>query len=86
MLSGLQYLRSTPPNKQVGETAMIALALIKCDTPKSDPVLSSCIATIQKRFTGSGYAPQRSGGQDVYEAAVVAMALSNLDKRGIPGR
>ena len=58
---------------------MIALALIKADTPKTDPVLSACIATIQKRFTGSGYSPQRTGGHDVYEAAVVAMALSNLD-------
>ena len=42
-------------NKQVGETAMIALALIKADTPKTDPVLASCIAKIQKRFTSSGY-------------------------------
>jgi hypothetical protein len=79
VLNGLQYLRSNASNKQVGETAMIALALIKADTPKTDPVLSSCIATIQKRFNGSAYSPERSGGQEVYEAAVVAMALSNLD-------
>lgn len=85
VLNGLQYLRGVAANKQVGETAMIALALIKCDTPKSDPVLSSCLATIQKRFTGSAYAPQRVGGQEVYEAAVVAMALSNLDSEEYRG-
>jgi hypothetical protein len=79
VLSGIQYLRGRAGGQQVGETAMIALALVKADTPKTDPVLSSCIATIQKRFTSSGYSPQRMGGHDVYEAAVVAMVLSNLD-------
>ena len=77
--SGIQFLRSRASNQQVGETAMIALALIKADTPKTDPVLASCIATIRKRFTSSGYDPQRRGGHDIYEAAVVAMALANLD-------
>src|SRR5208282_3181457 len=62
VLSGIQYLRGRAPNQQVGETAMIALAMLKADTPKTDPVLASCIATIQKRFTGSGYSPQRRGG------------------------
>ncbi|MGC8638316.1 MAG: HEAT repeat domain-containing protein [Isosphaeraceae bacterium] len=77
--SGLQYLRSVVGRAQVGETAMIALALLKCDTPQTDPVLRGCLATIQQRFTSSGYSPQRTGGHDVYEAAVVAMALSNLE-------
>ena len=58
---------------------MIALALLKADTPKTDPVLASCMAKIQKRFTSSGYAPERTGGHDVYEAAVVAMVLANLE-------
>jgi hypothetical protein len=79
VISGIQYLRAGAANKQIGETAMIALAMIKADTPKTDSVLASCIATIQKRFTSSGYEPQRRGGHDIYEAAVVAMALSNLD-------
>ena len=65
---------------------MIALALIKADTPKTDPVLAPCIAKIRKRFTSSGYEPQRMGGHDVYEAAVVAMALSNLDSEEHRGR
>ncbi len=58
---------------------MIALAMLKADTPNTDPVLASCIARIQKRFTSSAYAPEKTGGHDIYEAAVVAMALSNLD-------
>ena len=41
VLSGIQYLRGRAANQQVGETAMIALALIKADTPKTDPVLTS---------------------------------------------
>jgi hypothetical protein len=86
--SGVQYLRSVAAAKAgsaVGESAMIALALIKADTPKGDPVLSGLIATIRKQFTSSGYRPQRTGGHDVYEAAVVAMALANLDSEETRG-
>jgi HEAT repeats/Prenyltransferase and squalene oxidase repeat len=79
VLSGIQYLRGRASSQQVGETAMIALAMIKADTPTTDPVLASCLARIQQRFTSSGYFPEKTGGHDIYEAAVVAMALSNLD-------
>jgi len=79
VLSGIQYLRGRASGQPVGESAMIALALLKANTPKSDPVLVSCIARIQKRFTSSAYAPEKTGGHDIYEAAVVAMALSNLE-------
>ena len=75
----IQYLRGRAANQQAGETALIALAMLKADIPKTDPVLASCIATIQKRFPSGSYTPQRTGGHDIYEAAVVAMALSNLD-------
>ncbi|MFO0888193.1 MAG: HEAT repeat domain-containing protein [Isosphaeraceae bacterium] len=79
VLAGVQYLRSRAANQGVGESAMIALALIKADVPKTDPTVAGCIAKIRKQFAGSGYNPQRRGGPDIYEAAVVAMALSNLD-------
>jgi hypothetical protein len=79
VLSGIQYLRARAASQPVGETAMIALAMIKADTPKTDPVLVSCLARIQQRFTSSGYSPEKTGGHDIYEAAVVAMALSNLE-------
>jgi hypothetical protein len=79
VVSAVQYLRGRALHQQVGETAMIALALLKADVPATDPVVAGCLATIQKRFTASGYSPQRIGGHDVYEAAVVAMALANLE-------
>src|SRR4051794_26448799 len=72
VLSGIQYLRARASNQQVGESALIGLALIKADTPKTDPLLSQCIAKVLKRFTPSGYDSERKGGHDVYEAAVVA--------------
>jgi hypothetical protein len=72
-------LRGRAGAQQVGETAMIALAMIKGDVPKSDPTLSACIARILKQTTSSGYMPQRTRGHDIYEAAVVGMALANLD-------
>ncbi len=58
---------------------MIALALLKADATATDPVVASCVATIRKQFSSSGYVPQRTGGHDIYEAAVVAMALANLE-------
>jgi hypothetical protein len=77
--SGIQYLKGRAANLQVGETAMIALALVKAGTPASDPVLSQCMAKILRRFTSSGYEPERRGGHDIYEAAVVAMVLANIE-------
>src|SRR5208337_1829627 len=85
VLSGIQYLRGRAANQPVGETAMIALAMLKADTPPTDPVLASCMAKIQKRFTSSAYSPEKTGGHDIYEAAVVAMALSNLDSDAYRG-
>jgi hypothetical protein len=82
--AGIQYLRSRASGQQVGESAMIAMALIKADTPKADPVLSGLVAKIRERFTSSGYKPQRTMGE-VYEAGVVAMALANLDSEETRG-
>ncbi len=79
VLAGVQYLRGRAMNQQVGEAAMTALGMLKADVPSTDPAVASCYATIQKRFTGSGYLPQRTSGHAVYEAAVVAMALANMD-------
>jgi HEAT repeats len=79
VLRGVQFLRGRTAQSKVGETAMIALALIKAEVPPSDPALAGCIQRILTRFSGSLYNPERSGGADIYEAAVVAMALVNLD-------
>jgi hypothetical protein len=77
--AAVQYLRRASTGKQVGETAMIALGLLKAETPADDPALAACLAKIRTRFTSGGYNPERSGGADVYEAAAVALALSNVE-------
>jgi hypothetical protein len=76
---GLQFLRGHSQNEQVGEMALAALAMIKAEVPKNDPGLLALIAKIRARFASSRYTPQRTGGHDIYEAACVAMALSNLE-------
>lgn len=79
VLAGVQYLKGAQGGKQVGETAMIALGLLKAETPVDDPALSACLAKIRARFASGGYKPERSGGADVYEAAAVALVLANLE-------
>lgn len=76
---GVQSLRPRAGGQQVGEAALIALALIKADATPSDPTVSTCMAKIRERFAGGSYSPQRTGGYEVYEAGAVAMALANVD-------
>lgn len=79
VIAGVQYLRNVHSGKQVGETAMIALGLLKAEAPVTDPALSACLDKLRSRFVSGGYKPERTGGADVYEAGVVALALANLD-------
>jgi len=80
---GVAYLRSHASSVTgVGESAMMALAMIKAEVSPADPALAACISRITARFSGSGYLPERGNGPDVYEAAVVSMALANLDAEG----
>jgi len=76
---GVAYLRQQIPSQQAGESAMIALAMIKADIPLDDPAITACFKKIRERFTSFGFQPERSGGSEVYEAGVIAMALANLD-------
>ena len=76
---GVQFLRPRAGNQQVGEAALIALALIKADATASDPTVTACMAKIRERFAGGSYSPERTGGFEVYEAGVIAMALANVD-------
>ena len=66
----------------VGENALAALAMIKAEVPPTDPGLANAIRSIDARFSGSTYNPEKQGGADVYEAAVIIMALANLDPSG----
>jgi hypothetical protein len=80
--SGVQYLKTHHVHQPGGESAMIALALLKAEVPPSDPALAACIARFERCFTDDGFNPERRDGTGVYEAAAGAMALSNLDAAG----
>jgi hypothetical protein len=77
--AGVQFLRGRAGSSGVGESALIALALLKSDLPPNDPDVARCINTIRSRFASGGFDPERKGGSDIYEAGVVSLALANLD-------
>jgi hypothetical protein len=83
--AALQYLRAQAGSAQLGETALIALAMIKAEVPANDPALAACVDKIRRHFNASIYVPERSGGADVYEAAVVALALANINPESLKG-
>lgn len=76
---GLAFLKAKVGREKVGETALIALAMLKSDVPPGDPALATCVAALRSRFESGVYKPERTGGHDIYEAAVVCLALANLD-------
>ena len=75
---GVAFLRNRAAGQQVGETALIALALLKADVPPGDPTVVKCIETLRNQIKSGGYEPQRRPGADIYEAAVMAMAMGFL--------
>src|SRR5262245_22454240 len=79
VLSGVQFLCGHYANKQSGESAMIALGLLKAEVPPTDPAVVSCLARCRSRFTASGYVPELTDGRGVYEAAAVTLAMVNQD-------
>jgi hypothetical protein len=76
---GVQYLKGAFNSTSCGETALMALALIKADVPATDASLKRAISVVMRRFTDAGYTPERTGGSEIYEASVVILALANLD-------
>jgi hypothetical protein len=76
---GVQYLRSHAAELQAGEMGLAVLAMLKAEVPATDPTVAACLAKLRARFSSAGYQAERSGGPDIYEAAVVAMAMANLD-------
>jgi hypothetical protein len=76
---GVQYLRKET-RRPPGESAMIALALMKAEVPHNDPQIQDCLATILARFgSGGGYSPQMGDGAGTYEAGAAIMALATED-------
>ncbi len=47
VLSGVQFLKGHYAGRVAGETAMIALALLKAEVPPADPILEACIAKLR---------------------------------------
>ncbi len=78
---GLAYLRQHTGDQQAGETALIAPGVDQGDVPLNDPSVTACFTKLRQRFPSSVYTPERNNGHEVYEAAVIAMALANLDAR-----
>lgn len=79
---GLRYLRSQAASLEVGQSALTALAMNKAEVPDTDPVLQGLVRKVLDRFTDQGYIPEKRGGHDLYETAVVIMALANIDPVG----
>ncbi len=79
ILSGVQYLKAHASGQRTGESAMIALALIKSDVPPTDPALETCLAKIRARISSETYDAELTNGTGIYEAAAGLMALVNLD-------
>ncbi|WP_337176545.1 hypothetical protein [Paludisphaera sp.] len=82
VMAAADYLRRIGGGRQVGETAMVALGLLKAEVPESDPTLAGYLDRLRARFVSGGYKPERTSGTDVYEAAAVAMALANTEAVG----
>ncbi len=81
VLRGVDFLKGRGPGAQVGEAALAALALVKAEVPATDPGLGQCLQRALAGFSGSTYTPERRGGADVYEAAVLSVLLANLDAK-----
>jgi HEAT repeats len=77
--TGVRFLRARYAGKPAGESAMIALGLLKAEVPHADPAVQACISKIRSRFSSGGYNPEMGDGRGTYEATAVVMALSNLD-------
>jgi Prenyltransferase and squalene oxidase repeat len=79
---GVQFLRAHAGTKNTGESAMMALGLLKAEVPATDGGVQACVAKIKARFEATSYKPELGSGAGTYEAAVSAMVLANLDAEG----
>ncbi len=76
---GISYLKqASREEKEPGESALAVLALTKAGVSADDPSIAPYLKNMLKPFSGSSYNSRRSGGHEVYEAAVLLMALISL--------
>ncbi len=76
---GIQFIKSQVSGMSPGVAGLASLAMIKAEVPANDPALRDCMARFSSTFNGTSYKPAQVGGLDNYEAAVVSMALVNID-------
>lgn len=76
---GVAYLKGQVAGARVGESAIGALALVKCDVPPSDPNVQAAIGKIRGRIMDGVYHAENDTGAGTYEAAVATMLLANTD-------
>ncbi len=76
---GVQYMRGQVNNLSVGEAGLTALTFNKVGVPNNDPTQVALLNKVFTTFKQEGYAPEKTGGVDIYEAAVVSMALANIE-------
>ena len=77
--AGVRYLQLKAPDLQVGEAALAALSMHLADLPTDDPAMQICLQKVFSRFGPERYVPERTGGYQNYEEAVVCMALTAID-------
>ncbi len=75
----IQYMRSRAGSQGLGESALMALAMLKAEVPATDPALATYLAKIRSRFTSNEFVPERQSGVGTYEAGACAMALATED-------
>lgn len=78
---GVAFLKKNAESqRQSGETALLALALMKSGETPADPVVSKLVAKLRRTVVDGVYRSDRgSSGPDNYEAPLVLMALATAD-------
>ena len=76
---GVEYLKAYGATGDAGESALAALAMLKAEVPPDDPAVRKALVPVFARFEQSAYKPQKGSGGEIYEAAVVLLALATLD-------
>ncbi len=80
--NGVAYLKAHHGGKPKGESAMIALGLLKAEVPPGDPAVQDCLTVVRSGFSSNSYSPSLTDGRGVYEATAALLAFSAQDAAG----
>ena len=77
-----QLIRYKPNGERgIGESALIAYALMKAGVPASDAHVRRLMDQLTRQVSGAEFRPGLQNGADNYEAAFVCMAFAEADQR-----